>query len=220
MAPSQELVLFVLKKINRNDSARDNDSDFSEPDPKRLRLTDGYEIALAVMEFPRMYKQAMASHEAAEWNEAVCPEIRSHFRNHTWDTIHRPDDVRLIGNKWVFDVKRDADGNIVRYKARLIAQGFRQVYGIDYWETYSPISSLNSVRAFLALRCQRGYAIRQLDVETAFLNVLLDENKFMRPPEGIRLPDGMICKLRCRIYGLKQAASMWHKTILSVLKSM
>ncbi|KAJ0390483.1 hypothetical protein P43SY_012096 [Pythium insidiosum] len=191
-----------------------------EPDPKRLRLTDGYEIALAVMEIPRTYKEAMASSQAPKWKEAIRRELRSHFRNHTWDAVRRPEGVREIGCKWVFDVKRDADGNIQRYKARLVAQGFRQVYGVDFWETYSPVASLNSVRAFLAFCCMRRYVIRQLDVETAFLNGKLEEDVYMRPPEGIKLPEGMICKLQRSIYGLRQAAAVWHNTIKGVLREM
>ncbi|KAI9906482.1 hypothetical protein PsorP6_016600 [Peronosclerospora sorghi] len=81
---------------NHVDSACDDDSDIVEPDQKQLRLTDGYEIDLAVMEIPRTYKEAMASPKAAEWKESVRGKLRSHFSNHTWDTIHRPDGVRLI----------------------------------------------------------------------------------------------------------------------------
>ncbi|KAI9914990.1 hypothetical protein PsorP6_008601 [Peronosclerospora sorghi] len=190
---------------NRDDSSRDDDSDIGEPDPKQLRLTDGYEIALAVMKIPRTYKEPWRHLKPRNGNK----------QNHTWDTIHRLDGKRLILNKWGFDVKRDVDGNIVRYKARHVFQGFHQVYGADYWETYSPVSSSNSVRAFLALCFQRGYSIRQLDVDTAFLNGLLDEICSCVHRKGFDF-----LMLRRGIYGLKQSSTVWHKTILSVLNSM
>ncbi|KAJ0392461.1 hypothetical protein P43SY_002015 [Pythium insidiosum] len=182
--------VLYIPGLDRNGDEHDS----GKPDPKRLRLTDGYEIALAVMEIPRTYKEAMASSQAPKWKEAIRRELRSHFRNHTWDAVRRPQGVREIGCKWV--------------------------YGVDFWETYSPVASLNSVRAFLAFCCMRRYVIRQLDVETAFLNGKLEEDVYMRPPEGVKLPEGMICKLQRSIYGLRQAAAVWHNTIKGVLREM
>ena len=130
----------------RTDDLRANhfyDLDTSEPDPKRIRLTNGYDIALAVKEIPRTYQESLASPDAATWKKTIDREISSHSPNYTWDDVRRPHGARVIGSKWLFDVKRDAAGNVVRYKARLVAQGFRQVYGFDNWETYSLVASLN-----------------------------------------------------------------------------
>jgi hypothetical protein len=115
-----------------------SDSDTSsdgEPDPKRPRLTDSYEIALAATDVPLSYREAMASPDAAKWKEAIRAELRSHIRNHTWDIVRRPPGMKVIGSKWVFALKRNERGEIVRFKARLVALGFLQTFGIDYHET-------------------------------------------------------------------------------------
>ncbi|KAE9338779.1 hypothetical protein PF008_g11896 [Phytophthora fragariae] len=158
----------------------------------------------------------MRSPESDKWKEESRAEIRAHVRNHTWDLVYRPPGVRVIGHKWVFALKRDEHGNIIRYKACLVALGCFQTYGVDYTSTYSPVASLNTVRIFLAVRCQHGYVVKQYDVETAFLNGDLEEEVYMVPPEGINVRDGMVCRLRRSLYGLKQAAAVWHKTIRSV----
>ncbi|OWZ15333.1 polyprotein [Phytophthora megakarya] len=160
------------------------------------------------MEIPRTYGEAKTSPCAVQWKEAIRRDLRSHFSNHTWDAVRRPFGANVIGCKWVFTMKRDGEGNIVRYNARLVAQRFHQRYGVDYWDTYSPVPSLNTVRVFLAMCCQRGHLIRQLDVKTAFLNGDLEETVFMRAPEGINLGEDIVCQLRRSIYGLKQAAAV------------
>ena len=114
-----------------------------------------------------------------------------------------PDDRRPIENKWIFKKKTDADGNVTVYKARLVAKGFRQVQGVDYNETFSPIAMLKSVRIMLAITTIYDYEIWQMDVKTAFLNGFLKE-LYMMPPEGFVDPKGAnkVCKLQRSIYGL------------------
>ncbi|KAE8976384.1 Copia protein [Phytophthora rubi] len=183
-----------------------------EPDPKRPRL-DEYEIALAATDVPSSYKEAMASPEAKHWKEAIRQEIRSHVRNHTWDLLRRPHCAKVIGCKWVFAHKFDEKGNIVRYKARLVALGCLQTRGVDYYYTYSPVASSNTVRVFLAVCCSMRLKIRQFDIETVFLNGTLDEDVYMAVPQRVRADGGLVCKLRRSLYGLKQAAAVWFKTI-------
>ncbi|OWZ00410.1 polyprotein [Phytophthora megakarya] len=123
----------------------------------------------------------------------------------------------MIGSKWVFALKHDEHGNITRFKARSVALGFLLTFGVDYSETYSPVASLATVRALLAVSCQLGYHIKQYDIETAFLKGNLDETVFMKVSYGIKYGEGMVCRLRKRLYGLKQAAAVWYKTICDVL---
>ncbi|OWZ13372.1 polyprotein [Phytophthora megakarya] len=149
-APPEDRIVAWEPRGGESKSGNADDDDISEPDPKRLRLTDGYEVALAVRKIPRAYAEAMKSPCAAQWEEAIRRELRSHFSNHTWDAVRRPFGAKVIGCKWVFGIKRDGEGNIVRYKARLVTQGFHQRYGVDYWDTYSPVASLNTGRVFLA----------------------------------------------------------------------
>ena len=99
-----------------------------------------------------------------------------------WTLVDLPDDRQAIENKWIFKKKTDADGNITVYKARLVAKGFRQVQGVDYDETFSPVAMLKSVRIILAIAA--FYVIWQMDVKTAFLNRFLKEELYMMQPEG------------------------------------
>ncbi|KAE9090712.1 Copia protein [Phytophthora fragariae] len=195
------------------------ENEVGEPDPKRPRL-DEYEIALAATDVPGSYREAMSSPEAKQWKEAVRREIRAHIRNHTWDTVRHPHGVKVIGCKWVFAYKFDEHGNIVRYKARLVALGCLQTRGVDYYYTYSPVASTNTIRVFLSVCCNKRLKIRQFDIETAFLNGTLDEDVYMAVPQGVRADGGMVCKLRRSLYGLKQAAAVWFKTIRAAFVAM
>ncbi|GMF20290.1 unnamed protein product [Phytophthora lilii] len=216
-APSREIPL--LDSEPHSTISAEGDDDVSEPESKRPRL-DEYEIALSAAEVPQSYAEAMASSEARYWKEAIRSEIRSHVRNHTWDLIMRPQGVNVIGSNWVFAYKYNEKGEIVRYKARLVALGYLQTQGTDYFHTYSPVASTNTIRVFLSVCCFNGLKIRQYDVETAFLNGNLTEVVYMAIPEGIRAKTGMVCKLRRSLYGLKEAAAVWYQTIRAVFKKM
>ena len=95
-----------------------------------------------------------------------------------------PDDRRAIENKWIFKKKTNADGNVTVYKARFVAKGFRQVQGVDYDETFSPVAMLKFVRIMLEIAVFYDYEIWQMDVKTAFLNGFLKEELYMMQPEG------------------------------------
>ena len=101
-----------------------------------------------------------------------------------------PNGAKAIGNKWVFKTKRDSLGNIERYKARLVAKGFTQKEGINYKETFSPVSKKDSLRIVLALVTHFDIELHQMDVKTAFLNGDLEEEVYMKQPEGFPSSDG------------------------------
>ena len=128
---------------------------------------------------------------------------------------------KKVGCKWVFKTKRDSKGNIERYKARLVAKGFTQKGGIDYRETFSPVSKKDSLRIIMALVAHYDLELHQMDVKTAFLNGSLEEDIYMDQPEGfsIKGKEHLACKLKKSIYGLKQASRQWylkfHNTITS-----
>ena len=96
-------------------------------------------------------------------------ELRSLQHNDVWELVELPKDRKLVGSKWVYKVKVDGDGHIERYKARLVAQGFSQVRGADYDETFSPVVRMESVRTVVGLAVRNGLSLHQLDVTTAFL---------------------------------------------------
>jgi hypothetical protein len=134
--------------------------------------------------------------------------------------VERKPTLKVIGTKWVFAIKRNEHGEIERYKARLVALGYRQTYGVDYLETYSPVANMNSIRVFLAMCCHSGLYIHHYDVDTAFLNGHLEEDVYVFPPDGVQTKANQVCKLNRSLYGLKQAAATWFKTISTVFMKM
>ncbi len=129
---------------------------------------------------------------------------------------------KAVGSKWVYKVKTGADGSIERYKARLVARGFSQSYGTDYDETFSPVVRQESLRVLIALSVQYGLQLHQVDVTTAFLNGNLEEEIYMKPPEGFCTTgeDHLVCRLKKSIYGLKQSPKCWNTALGSHLKDM
>ncbi|GJY02061.1 retrotransposon protein, putative, ty1-copia subclass [Tanacetum coccineum] len=106
-----------------------------------------------------------------------------------------------------------ADGTVDKYKARLVIQGFRQREGLDYFDTYSPVTRITSIRMIIAIAALRNLEIHQMDVKTAFLNGDLEEEIYMNQPEGFIAPgqEGKVCRLVKSLYGLKQAPKQWHQ---------
>ena len=139
-------------------------------------------------------------------------ELKSMDQNKVWDLVELPEGCKRVGCKWVFKTKRDSNGNIERYKARLFAKGFTQKEGIDYKETFSPVSKKDSLRIIMALVAHFDLELHQMDVKTAFLNGNLEEEVYMSQPEGFSSEgkEHMVCKLKKSIYGLKQASRQWY----------
>ena len=147
-------------------------------------------------------------------------EMGSMYENKLWTLVDLPDDRQAIENKWIFK-KTDADDNITVYKAQLVAKGFRQVQGVDYDETFSPVAMLKSVRIMLAIAAFYNYEIWQMDAKTAFLNGFLKEELYMMQPEGFVDPQGAnkVCKLQRSIYGLVRASWSWNIRFDNVIKA-
>ena len=114
---------------------------------------------------PTNYAEAMMSPDSAKWLEAMKSEMGSMYENKVWTLTDLPVERRAIENKWIFKNKTYANGNVTIYKARLVAKGYRQVQGVDYDETFSPVAKLKSVRIMLALAAYYDYEIWQMDVE-------------------------------------------------------
>jgi hypothetical protein len=129
---------------------------------------------------PLTYKQAMESPEAVYWQKATDSELASVMRAGTWVEAPTPQGRKLVGCKWVYKTKRDASGSIAKYKARIVAQGYSQIEGIDYDETFSPVARLTSLRLLMAVVSSKGLKLHQMDADTAFLNGKLDE-EVLRP---------------------------------------
>ena len=128
----------------------------------------------------------------------------------------------MVKNKWVFKIKRRADGSIERFKARLVAKGFTQRYGVDYDDTFAPVIRGDTIRMLFALIQLKGLKTAQIDVVGAYLYGDLQEELFMEEPEGHETSEdgSIVCKLRKSLYGLKQSAKQWNKKFTDVLESL
>ena len=169
---------------------------------------------------PTTYKEAINHESNSEiWKKAIQEEMDSLEKNETWDIVERPPGTNVVGSKWIFKEKRDADGEISRYKARLVAQGFSQQEGVDYDDTYAPVAKYSSIRTVLAIANELNLEVHQMDVKTAFLNGDIDTDIYMKQPEGFAEDPTKVCKLRKGIYGLKQAARLWNSKFDGFLKN-
>ena len=169
---------------------------------------------------PDNYADAMSRPDKVEWNIAMLDEIRSLKRNEVWELVDRPEDANIVSNRWVLKIKRKPDGSIDRYKARLVARGFSQIYGLDYHETYAQVVAATPTRLLMAYAAQKQLKIAQFDVKTAFLYGLLDETIFMEQPEGFTEQEGKVCLLKKSLYGLKQAPRQWNKRFSDFLQGV
>lgn len=170
---------------------------------------------------PRSYREAMASPQAEFWKAACDEEMNSHNQHGTYEVVECPVGVTPIPCKWIFDVKTDETGAIVRFKARLVAEGCWQIPGVDYGETFAPVCSQATRRVFFALGAEEDWEIHQVDVKTAFLNGNVEEMVFMKQPPGYHSGGlGTVCRLIRSLYGLKQAPRQWHLELCKVFEVM
>ncbi|GKA23536.1 zinc finger, CCHC-type containing protein [Tanacetum coccineum] len=201
---------------NSVESQRDDHSDDVPIEGSRDQVGSQYSYCYSIEEDPRTYDEAMQSRDAAFWKEAIDDEIGSIMENNTWVLSDLPP-----GCKWIFKRKMKVDGTIDKFKARLVIQGFRQKEGIDYFDTYAPVARITTIRLLLALAAIHNLVIHQMDVKTAFLNGDLDEEVYMKQPEGFVMPgnEHKVCKLVKSLYGLKQAPKQWHQKFDEVVLS-
>ena len=161
---------------------------------------------------PLTIQEAMSTPQAIEWERALNDELASLTANNTWEVVDCPPGKTPIPCKWVLKLKRNELGDVTRYKARLVAKGFKQIPGVVFAEIASPVVRLPTVRTLLALVAAKGWKLRHLDTDTAFLHGKLKENIYMECPEGVDLR-GKVLKLNKCLYGLKQAPLVWHETL-------
>ncbi|KAK1649922.1 hypothetical protein QYE76_067727 [Lolium multiflorum] len=159
-------------------------------------------------------KKVFEALEDSDWLEAMHEELNNFKRNKVWTLVEKPKECRnVIGTKWIFKNKQDEFGNVVRNKARLVAQGFSQVEGIDFGETYAPVARLESIRILLAYASHHNFKLQQMDVKSAFLNGPLHEEVYVKQPPGfedLNFPNH-VYKLDKALYGLKQAPRAWFE---------
>ncbi|KAL5740032.1 hypothetical protein ACOSQ2_029212 [Xanthoceras sorbifolium] len=177
-----------------------------------LLLTDSGE--------PECYDEAMQVEDSVKWESAMRDEMDSLMSNQTWELAELPPGKKALHNKWVFRIKEEHNGN-KRYKARMVVKGFQQKEGIDYNKIFSPVVKLTTIRLVLKIVAAENLHLEQLDVKTAFLHGDLEEEIYMRQPEGFKEAgkENLVCRLKKSLYGLKQAPRQWYKKFDSFMSS-
>ena len=152
-----------------------------------------------------------------EWIQAMQEELHQFELNNVWELVKRPDPRKhnIIGTKWIYRNKQDENGLVVRNKARLVAQGYTQVEGIDFDETFAPVARLEAIRILLAYANHHDITLYQMDVKSAFLNGKLEEEVYVAQPPGFEDPKNpdKVFRLNKALYGLKQAPRAWYDTL-------
>ncbi|KAK4390398.1 Retrovirus-related Pol polyprotein from transposon TNT 1-94 [Sesamum angolense] len=184
-----------------------------ETPPRRTKLlSDIYETCNFIMLEPENFETAV-KHKV--WVQAMEEEIKMIEKNNTWELADRPKDKEVIGVKWIYKTKLNADGSIQKHKARLVAKGYSQLPGIDYIETFAPVARLDTIRALIAIAANKKWKIYQMDVKSAFLNGYIDEEIYVEQPQGFiaKGSEEKVLRLKKALYGLKQAPRAWYSRI-------
>ncbi|CAM8882652.1 unnamed protein product [Rhodiola kirilowii] len=154
----------------------------------RDEVSSQYMYCHVIESDPKTFDEAMKSKNVSFWKEAINDEMDSIIGNNTWILVDLPPGHKPLGNKWIFRKKMKVDGTIDKFKARLVIQGFRQKYGMDYFDTYAPVARISTIRLLIALASIHKLLVHQMDVKTSFLNGDLEEEIYMKQPEGFVMP--------------------------------
>ena len=190
-------------------------SNFEHPDNIALPATEILGIPI-----PKTYKQAMNDPKyAKEWKEAIEAEIQALIANGTWKELIPPPGTNMVSTKWVFTVKT-LHGKIERFKARLVARGFTQKYGIDYTETFAPTVRIDTLRIFFAIVAKLNLECSHFDIKNAFTESHLKEEIWFSTPDGVKVKKGYALRALRSLYGLKQAGRDWNLLLKKELLHM
>ncbi|KAJ9544601.1 hypothetical protein OSB04_024308 [Centaurea solstitialis] len=182
-------------------------------------LTDPHSGMISVFLSQTEPKKALDAMKDPSWIEAMQEELLQFVLQHVWDLVDLPRGHRVIGTKWIFRNKTDERGIVIKNKAKLVAQGYTQEEGVDYDDVFTPVARIEAIRLFLAFASYKGFKFYEIDVKSAFLYGLIDEEVYVSQPPGFedpKYPDN-VYKLRKALYGLHQAPRAWYDTLSSYL---
>ncbi|CAI7923146.1 unnamed protein product [Closterium sp. NIES-53] len=169
---------------------------------------------------PATLKEALESSDAEEWKKAMEIELKSIEENDTWELVELPEGHKAITSKWLFKIKSDDGGKIEHYKSRLVAKGYQQKEKVEYKKLLAPVVKPTTLRTLLAGAVVKRWVVKQMDVTTAFLNGIIEEEIFMAQPEGLDDGSGRVWKLKKVLYGLKQTPMQWYLKLREVLEEI
>lgn len=174
------------------------------------------------IETPKSVAEALSSQYVRNWQDSMQTEMDALRKNETWEMVDLPPKQKAIASKWVFRIKRNKDGEIERFKSRLVAKGCGQQFGVNYWETFSPVIRYETIRMLFAIAAEKELCMHQVDISNAYLNSTLEETVYMKQPENFVDEDHptRVLKLQKAIYGLKQSGRSWNNTLDEVLRSL
>lgn len=170
------------------------------------------------------FEEARRRPDWPKWDEAMRTELAGLKANKTYSLVERPVGANVISSKWVLRIKKNAAGEIDKYKARLVARGFSQIHGIDYYETFAPVAKLSSFRLILAIAARNGWPADSFDFNSAYLNSVLDDGEVIyieQPPHyPEKDPKCYVLRLHKALYGLKQGGRKWYEHLCRVLADL
>lgn len=171
---------------------------------------------------PVEVKEALSCKNKNKWNDAMRAEINALEKNKTWELVDLPKEHKAIGSKWVFALKRNKDGLVDRFKARLVAKVCSQVYGVNYKETFSPVVRHATIRTLLAIAVQEEMHLHQVDINTAYLISELNDVVYMKQPEHFEnhSEPKKFLRLKKFIYGLRQCGRKWNVKLDNVIQGL
>ncbi|GJZ16905.1 zinc finger, CCHC-type containing protein [Tanacetum coccineum] len=204
---------------NSNESQMDdhsNDVPSETPEPrkgKRVRKAKSYGF-----DFQKYLVEGSRDQIGSQYSYCYC--IKEDPRTYN-EAMQSRDSCKLLGCKWIFKRKMQVDGTIDKFKARLVIQGFRQKEGINYFDTFALVARITTIKLLLALAAIHNLMIHQMDAKTTFLNGDLEEEVYMKQPEGFVMPrnEHKVCKLVKSLFGLKQTHKQWHQKFNEVVLS-
>jgi hypothetical protein len=197
--------MLINKQIQPlQDKLIDSESIDDEPVRGTRSIEEIYQRSNVAVCEPDNYEEAQQN---PSWQKAMEEEIFMIEKNKTWELVDRPGDKNIIGVKWIFRTKLNADSSINKFKARLVVKGYAQVYGVDYSDTFAPVARMDTIRLLLVVAAHRNWKVFQLDVKSAFLNGVLQEEIYVEQPAGfvVQGKADKVYLLKKALYGLKQA---------------
>ena len=209
---------------NRGDHLKLSKSLSSDIIPFDDDETDELALTLNVNDEPITFKEAITCPQSHDWQEAMQAEINELEKQNTWTLLPLPHDKIPLKGRWIYKLKTDPEGKIIKFKARWVVKGYNQIEGVDYLDTFSSTCRPESYRIIFILAVNQGWRLSQYDVKNAFIHAKIDKEIFVEQPRGFTAKEDspekkLYCRLNKALYGLKQSPRLWYEHLLGILEN-